>query len=63
MEALHAVAVAALTVYDMVKAADKAMTIGPIELVSKAGGQSGAWRRTATKTARRKPRQARASRQ
>ena len=38
MEALHAVAVAALTVYDMVKAADKAMTIGDIRLVSKTGG-------------------------
>jgi len=38
MEALHAVAVAALTVYDMVKAADEAMTIGDIRLVSKTGG-------------------------
>ena len=38
MEALHAVAVAALTVYDMVKAADKAMTIGDIRLVRKTGG-------------------------
>lgn len=35
MEALHAVAVAALTVYDMVKAVDKAMTITDIRLVSK----------------------------
>ena len=35
MEALHAVAIAALTVYDMVKAADKAMTIGEIRLVKK----------------------------
>ena len=40
MEALHAVAVAALTVYDMVKAADKAMTIGEIRLVSKTGGKT-----------------------
>lgn len=39
MEALHAVAVAALTVYDMVKAADKAMTIGDIRLVRKTGGK------------------------
>ena len=38
MEALHAVAVAALTVYDMLKAADKAMTIVGIRLVSKTGG-------------------------
>jgi cyclic pyranopterin monophosphate synthase len=41
MEALHAVAVAALTVYDMVKAADEAMTIGDIRLVRKTGGTSG----------------------
>jgi cyclic pyranopterin phosphate synthase len=41
MEALHAVAVAALTVYDMVKAADKAMEIGEIVLVRKSGGKSG----------------------
>jgi len=44
MEALHAVAVAALTVYDMVKAADKAMTIGEIRLVRKTGGRSGPYR-------------------
>jgi len=41
MEALHAVAVAALTVYDMVKAADKAMTITDIRLVKKTGGKGG----------------------
>jgi cyclic pyranopterin phosphate synthase len=41
MEALHAVAVAALTVYDMVKAADRAMTITDIRLVKKTGGKSG----------------------
>ena len=45
MEALHAVAVAALAVYDMVKAADKAMTIGEIRLVRKTGGRSGEHRR------------------
>jgi cyclic pyranopterin phosphate synthase len=45
MEALHAVAVAALTVYDMVKAADKAMTIDAIRLVRKSGGRSGTYRR------------------
>ena len=44
MEALHAVAVAALAVYDMVKSADKAMTIGEIRLVRKSGGQSGDYR-------------------
>jgi cyclic pyranopterin phosphate synthase len=45
MEALHAVAVAALTVYDMVKAADKGMEIGGVVLVSKSGGKSGEWKR------------------
>src|SRR5829696_6444453 len=41
MEALTAVAVAALTLYDMVKAVDKTMVIGDIELVEKKGGRSG----------------------
>ena len=41
MEALTAVAVAALTIYDMVKAVDKAMVIGDIYLVEKRGGKSG----------------------
>ena len=41
MEALHAVAVAALTVYDMVKAADRGMEIGGLVLVRKTGGKSG----------------------
>jgi cyclic pyranopterin phosphate synthase len=41
MEALTAVAVAALTVYDMVKAVDKRMTIGAIRLMKKTGGKSG----------------------
>ena len=45
MEALHAVAVAALTVYDMVKAADKAMTITDVHLVRKSGGVGGVYRR------------------
>lgn len=40
MEALHAVAVAALTLYDMVKAADPAMVVGDIRLVKKTGGRS-----------------------
>jgi cyclic pyranopterin monophosphate synthase len=40
MEALHAVAVAALTLYDMVKAADPHMVIGDIRLVKKTGGRS-----------------------
>ncbi len=41
MEALTAVSVAALTLYDMVKAVDKTMTISDIELVEKKGGRSG----------------------
>ncbi len=45
MEALTAVSVACLTIYDMLKAADRAMRIEGIELVSKQGGKSGDWRR------------------
>ena len=45
MEALTAVAVAALTVYDMVKAADKSMIIGNIRLMFKSGGKSGTYSR------------------
>ena len=45
MEALTAVAVAALTVYDMCKAVDRAITIGDVRLVHKAGGTSGVFRR------------------
>ena len=48
MEALTAVSVAALTLYDMVKAVDKAMTITDVELVSKRGGQSGDYQRRPT---------------
>ncbi|MGE5360999.1 MAG: cyclic pyranopterin monophosphate synthase MoaC [Bacteroidales bacterium] len=44
MEALTAVSVAALTLYDMVKAVDKAMVIGEIRLLSKKGGRSGEYR-------------------
>jgi cyclic pyranopterin phosphate synthase len=43
MEALTAVAVAALTVYDMVKAADKGMTISDIRLIRKTGGSRGVY--------------------
>jgi cyclic pyranopterin phosphate synthase len=45
MEALTAVAVACLTVYDMVKAADRGMVIQDVRLVSKTGGTRGDWRR------------------
>jgi cyclic pyranopterin phosphate synthase len=43
MEALTAVSVACLTVYDMLKAADKAMTIENVRLLTKTGGKSGDW--------------------
>ncbi len=45
MEALTAVSVALLTVYDMLKAVDRFMTIEAIGLVEKTGGKSGDWRR------------------
>ena len=41
MEALTAVSAAALTLYDMLKAVDKAMVIGNVRLVKKTGGRSG----------------------
>jgi cyclic pyranopterin phosphate synthase len=46
MEALTACTVALLTVYDMVKAADRAMEIGAVRLVEKSGGFTGEWRAT-----------------
>ncbi|HEY3013148.1 MAG TPA: cyclic pyranopterin monophosphate synthase MoaC [Gemmatimonadales bacterium] len=46
MEALTAVAVACLTVYDMVKALDRGMSIDEVRLVSKTGGTRGDWRRS-----------------
>ena len=45
MEALHACATAALTIYDMCKSADRAMVIGDLALWEKTGGRSGAYRR------------------
>jgi len=50
MEALTAVAVACLTIYDMAKAIDRGMTIETVRLVEKSGGKSGDW------SARRQPR-------
>ena len=44
MEALTAASVACLTIYDMLKAADRAMVIGPIRLIEKTGGRSGVYR-------------------
>ena len=46
MEALTACAVAALTVYDMCKSADRSMVIGDLCLWEKVGGRSGTWRRS-----------------
>lgn len=43
MEALTAVSVACLTLFDMLKAVDRTMVIGGIEVVAKSGGKSGAW--------------------
>jgi cyclic pyranopterin monophosphate synthase len=57
MEALTAVAIALLTIYDMVKAVDKAMVIGDIHLAFKAGGRSGTY---ANKPGRKKPGRSRA---
>jgi len=45
MEALTAVAVAALTVYDMLKAVDRGMVIERVQLETKRGGKSGVWQR------------------
>ena len=46
MEALTAVAVACLTVYDMVKAVDREMVVEDVRLVSKSGGTRGDWSRS-----------------
>jgi cyclic pyranopterin phosphate synthase len=45
MEALTAACVAALSIYDMCKAVDRGITIGPVQLERKSGGRSGTWRR------------------
>jgi cyclic pyranopterin monophosphate synthase len=47
MEALHACSVAALTIYDMCKSADRSMVIGELTLWEKTGGRSGTYRRDA----------------
>ena len=44
MEALTAASVAGLTIYDMLKAADRGMEMGAIRLLEKKGGKSGHWR-------------------
>ncbi|MCB0217938.1 MAG: cyclic pyranopterin monophosphate synthase MoaC [Caldilineae bacterium] len=48
MEALTAVSVALLSIYDMAKAVDRGMTLGTIELLEKQGGVQGHWRREAS---------------
>jgi cyclic pyranopterin phosphate synthase len=45
MEALHAATIAALTIYDMCKSADRSMVVGDITLWEKTGGRSGSYRR------------------
>jgi len=45
MEAMTAVSVALLTVYDMIKAVDRGMTLGGVRLLRKSGGRSGTWTR------------------
>ena len=45
MEAMTAVSIACLTVYDMVKSVDREISVGPIELLAKSGGKSGDFRR------------------
>lgn len=45
MEAMTAAAVAALTLYDMCKAVEKGISLGPVRLLEKSGGKSGYWER------------------
>ncbi len=49
MEALTAVCVACLTIYDMLKAADKSMVIREVALIEKTGGKSGHWKAPAAR--------------
>ncbi len=53
MEALTAVSVACLTIYDMAKAVDRGMEITAIRLVEKRGGRSGTWKRAGSASAKR----------
>ena len=55
MEAMTACAIAALTVYDMCKTADRTMSIGQLMLWEKTGGSSGQWKRSPGHSARREP--------
>ena len=49
LEAMVAVSAACLTLYDMAKAADRGISIDDVRLISKEGGRSGRWRRSATR--------------
>jgi len=55
MEALAAAAIAALTIYDMIKALDRGAAIENIRLISKSGGKSGTYRAVSRKPAPRRP--------
>jgi len=46
MEAMNAVQITLLTIYDMCKKVDRGMTIGPVRLIEKSGGSSGTWKRS-----------------
>jgi len=61
MEALTAAAVGLLTIYDMLKAVDRAMTIRDVSLLEKRGGRSGTFRRTTTARKSAKPKNRRAA--
>src|SRR3989338_6535298 len=52
MEALTAVQIALLTIYDMCKAVDRGMSIEHVQLLEKSGGKSGAWKRESKKVKR-----------
>ena len=55
MEAMTAVMITALTIYDMCKAIDKGIELGPFYLLEKTGGKSGTYRRAPSKTVSGKP--------
>ena len=58
MEALTAVSVAALTVYDMIKSVERGVTIARIQLVEKSGGKSGTWKRSVSVSGHPRPKPA-----
>jgi cyclic pyranopterin monophosphate synthase len=52
MEALTAVQICLLTIYDMCKAVDRSMTISGVQLIEKSGGKSGTWKRSNLKNSK-----------